>query len=271
MLVRPLSDLHVECYIQSNKLNLIQPDTPVDVTILDGDTFNGYNFELFKNYIGTDLKDFFKSEYVLFIPGNHEFYGKELNDFNFLLKQNIESINGIYLNNNFVDINDVRFIGSIFWTNMKGFEDPRINFAERNEIFKRCIQDFSLIKVTNNQYKNIFSPTYVQTLHEQCRNFIIDASVYKGKKYIATHFAPTNKIASKRFKGSSLNPYFSSDDEDLLNLIQPEYWQFGHTHNIDYKNIVQYKKTKLIFNASGYYSEKNLENSNFNKNFSIEI
>lgn len=115
------SDLHLDQLDNFKKQDLISPKG--DVLILAGDICHGYNIEKYTDFFEYLSRNF---QYVIYIPGNHEYYYNVLNHnvlneianidnkiVNFLKIFN----NIIYLNNKSVVIEDYLFSGSCLWCN----------------------------------------------------------------------------------------------------------------------------------------------------------
>ena len=122
MNIQVASDLHIE-YIKEDVIkveNFIEPKSPI--LVLAGDIGSLYRFDQLFNF----LKDISKSfKYVLYVPGNHEFYMmsniKPL-PFRILLNRLYQIENKIknlfILNKSSVIIENICFIGSTLWSNV---------------------------------------------------------------------------------------------------------------------------------------------------------
>ena len=58
---------------------------------------------------------------VIFVAGNHEYYGSKVHKGNKVMKESTRNIN-IHFLQNVVAINDTMFVGWIFWTDFLTFE-----------------------------------------------------------------------------------------------------------------------------------------------------
>jgi predicted phosphohydrolase len=107
------SDIHWE-------FGPVQIDNPgADVLILAGDLYpigKMFKDELFDEFI-KDLS--LKFEHIICIAGNHEFYGSGWYKAITKLRQYFCRFGNIhFLEDEFIDIGDVRFIGSTLWTSL---------------------------------------------------------------------------------------------------------------------------------------------------------
>jgi predicted phosphohydrolase len=104
MKLQILSDLHTEF------AEFSPPETGADVVILAGD-------------IGVGLGGIewaasqFPNQPVIYVPGNHEYYGHDITLIDELVKQSPENIH--VLNNDAMVLNGVRFLGSTLWTDFR--------------------------------------------------------------------------------------------------------------------------------------------------------
>jgi calcineurin-like phosphoesterase family protein len=92
----------------------------------------------------------------------------------------------------------------------------------------------------------------------------IKASVSPSKKNIVvTHFCPSEKSIHEQFKGSSLNPYFTCNCENLM-TEDVNLWIHGHTHSsFDY----MFGSTRVVCNPRGYKDE----NKDFSSTLIVEV
>lgn len=240
MLIKLASDLHLEFQSSSfGKRSL------ADVLILAGDISNlmqaNKNFQFY----------FYQYETVIYVMGNHEYYGKDLTAIEQFRRQ-LGDLNVIILDNEFIDIGDTRIIGSTMWTDCdKG--NPITMEIIRNEI-----NDFRLIKG--------FTVQESADLHKKAVAFIDEASKDHEKVIVVTHHAPSHKSVHPRFYGEPVNhAYYSDLDEFIMDRPQIKLWCHGHMHNSSDYLIGD---TRVVCNPHGY----GIENRNgFNKDLIIEV
>lgn len=235
MKIRLLSDLHHECF--EDPYRYINFDK-ADVLVVAGDLAVGHLA------CWTALHQFAEyHEHVVYIPGNHEYYGNRISEFDEYITKLAEGTNVHFLNPGMIKIKDVTFIGATLWTNFQ--EDL---WAKQSAA--RSISDFRVITG--------FSPEKAVDLHTEHIKFIKEAyATAEGKKVIVTHFLPAIECISKEYltKGNdTLNKYFANDYGNWISdLKNTPYWLFGHTHdNID----VTIGDTRVIANPYGYNENK---------------
>ena len=245
MKLRILSDLHTEFWkgesLEYKKRFFVQDWTNQqnDVLILAGDISVGpaklkFTLEYFSEY----------SNHVIYIPGNHEYYGYNLESYKDLkLPSNVH-----FLNPGWIKLEDVTFIAATLWTDFHN--DPIAAFDA-----SRGITDFKRIKTKHEPFR--FTPKDCQNLHVKERKFILDA--YKslpGRKVIITHFIPHETLITPYWQqhGGLLNKYFAPNMD--LEYLQPEVWVFGHTHDCSDQVI---GNTRFVANPFGYLGYENQE------------
>lgn len=102
------SDLHLEFlkrYFSGERL--IAPAYGADILVLAGDVANGTQaIELFKDW----------SVPVLYVVGNHEFYGESFEQMCIDLRRAAAGTPIRFLDNDVADFGSVRFLGCTLWT-----------------------------------------------------------------------------------------------------------------------------------------------------------
>lgn len=232
------SDIHTEFIKGSAIKDYLYPmlHADADVCVLAGDIASGRGNV--RNVLNIFAKHY---SHVIYIAGNHEYYGSDLVTFDSLdnLPKNVH-----FLNPGFVHICNkegelVSFIGATLWTNFRN--DPFAMIAA-----KSMISDFRLIKG--------FSPEIAATRYNRDLEFIQSAyENISNKKVIVTHFLPAVECISPRFRGDNLlNNYFSNDLGDYIATLSNTTWMFGHTHDTMDFFI---NDTRMVCNPKGYPNE----------------
>ncbi len=227
MKIQLLSDLHIEFWKQ--KFRITNPHN-ANVLVLAGDIAVGV--DKVAGVLITCSKEF---PHVVYLPGNHEFYGHTLESFEFL--KSLVPANVYILNPGCIKLDDVTFIGAPLWTNFRARHPSAMKAA------KDMISDFRLIKD--------FSPAVAAALFDEHFQFI--KCMYEntpGKKVIVTHFLPATECISPRFQGEGLlNYYFANDLGEWIKELKNTTWMFGHTHDsMDFL----LGETRVLCNPYGY-------------------
>ena len=239
-----ISDLHLT-FRNEKILSGLVPKS--DVLALLGDVCEIKNYFRFKKFF-----EFISSswDYVLYVPGNHEFYGGEMeqsvDDMRSYLKQ---FRNIIVLDNDLVSIDNVRYIGSTLWSGMN----------RRNKITmesdKEQISDYHHIKRKKFGKEVLITPEDTVDMFEKNVEFIdrmIKISPFETN-VILTHHAPSYRSVSPKFEGNIASAAYVSDLEYLLcDRTRVSVWAHGHTHSSsDYK----IGACRVVANPLGYTNE----------------
>jgi len=248
-----LSDLHL------NLATLAIPENDADVVILAGDLARP------REAVAWAL-GFAKP--VLYVPGNHEFYGSSIAETVAALKHLCAGTNVHVLDNNEVIIEGVRFLGTTLWTDFMLFGDGEKQDAAIQEAL-RFMRDFSRIRL-GEAPEALFTPANSAALfgiHAAWLDRKL-AARYAGPTVVITHHAPSRKSIHARFADSLLNACFVSDAERLIDGSRARLWIHGHTHDsFDYV----LNGTRVVCNPRGYAKNGVNENPLFDANFSVEI
>lgn len=238
MKIRLLSDLHTEFRLpyKSEPLANYRGE---DVLVLAGDIASGSTNTM-------EVLKFFKAQgykHVVYVPGNHEYYGTRVEDFDTKMIDKCAAVEGIhFLNPGSVTIDGVLFIGATLWTH---FADDffAMKAASRN------ISDFRYIKD--------FTTDDAAQLYHNHLGFIKNAYEGRGnrKVVVVTHFLPARECIAPRFQGPDLlNDYFANNLGGYISEMSDTTWLFGHTHDAVDKLLGD---TRVVANPHGYYTALN--------------
>ncbi|NYT86278.1 metallophosphoesterase [Pusillimonas harenae] len=248
-----LSDLH----LSRNGLPL--PSVEADVVILAGD--------ISRPKEAMEWASGF-SKPVLYVAGNHEFYGGGIKETIAQLKHYAAGKPIYVLDNEELVLHGIRFIGCTLWTDF--------NLAGPGELREQAIAqaleftyDFRRIK-SDAVPGTPFSPLEMEALFNQHRAWLQQrlATPFDGPTVVITHHAPSTQSIHPRFENSLINTCFVSDSEYLMNADRATLWIHGHTHDsFDY----QVRGTRVVCNPRGYARDGINENPFFNPDLVINI
>lgn len=249
MKIQLASDLHLEfghtVYI---------PNAGADVLVLAGDicmvkAFKGFrepniNNLAYYHFFDEVCKNFRSVVYVL---GNHEHYKSTFNDSASILKDALADYDNLHiLNNEWVTLYGVKFVGATLWTDMnKGcpITMNRLQF---------CMNDFKIIKYRDksDNYSK-FYPAIAYREHIISKNFLEKETTEPC--VVVTHHAPSLKSIAPIYQNDTyMNGGYASDLEHMMN-DNIKVWCHGHTHtSFDYT----VNNTRVICNPFGYPGEK---------------
>jgi predicted phosphodiesterase len=245
MKIQLMSDLHFEFgwmkVFKEKKLDTI--------LVLAGDIDNRKeNLDAFIDHACENFKA------VIMVAGNHEFYGHDLDGMmGFLYNLDAEIDNFHFLENDFIKIDDVTFIGATLWSEPEWGVFHRINDAhmityKNHRLLDRNIAEFSRA-----------SKVYIKDALDKI----------EGKKVVVTHFGPDQALMNHRWKSmGGLNTYFwASGLQDYFH--KADMWLFGHTHD---PQDMMLDGCRCVCNPHGYvWPDGGKEHNNFNNNLILEI
>lgn len=197
-------------------------------------------------------------KYVVFVPGNHEYYGKEFKSYQEdmltwggLSNKDPDKYGGYkkidnlcVLDNTMVEIEDTVLVGSTLWTNFHKCE------LSANNLKEWPIADFHYIEYADN----LITPRDMCKLFEDSENFIassVDKFNYIGEDkrvVVVTHFPPSYESVHPLRATSKLIPYFNPEVDRAI-FQHVDIWIYGHTHDrVNY----EIDGCKIVTNPIGY-------------------
>jgi Icc-related predicted phosphoesterase len=245
------SDLHLEFeqnrkYLSDNPLRVCG-----DILILAGDIVPLHD-EFLNNPFFRHISENYRQ--VFWVPGNHEYYYRNISDFsvsfNLKLLENINIVNNIEL-----QYEGIQFIFSTLWSRI----------SEKNEkIIEQSVSDFKCI--TKNDRK--FKPSDFNKLHNESLSFVRQ-SVNPGnsKSVIVSHHVPSSFCNKQDHNDSYINEAFCVDLTDFIEKSNVSFWIYGHSH-FNQKPIYT-GKTILLTNQLGYIQLNEQNGFKLNAYFSI--
>ena len=248
-----LSDLHLSFS------DMVQPQADADVVILAGDVARPREALAW-------ARRFDKP--VLYVAGNHEFYGASLDGVSADLERLSAGSCVHVLDNAEIVIGGVRFLGSTLWSDFDLFGKGEKRLAAMAE-GQRLIRDFSRIRFAEAG-ERMFSPDDSAQLFKRNADWLKTrlAAPHDGPTVVITHHAPSPGSIHPRFAQSLLNACFVSDAEYLLDGSRVGLWIHGHTHDtFDYR----VNGTRVVCNPRGYAKGDVNENAHFEPALTIEV
>ena len=238
MKIRLLSDLHHEFRPDTFKHQQFIKHSGEDVTVLAGDIAVG------ANNVAQVLDLFLLAGHrkIVYLPGNHEFYGNYFTEVTADLEQVCRDRDVTLLRPGSKLVkDDVVFFGGTLWSN---FDESPIAQTLSN----RMISDFRAIKS--------FSTQMCKTLYYNDLAWIKRAyQMYPDhKKVIVTHFLPALECVDQKYNGSPVNSYFANNLGEWIQTLENTVWLYGHTHD---SADFELGNTRMVCNPMGYPHELN--------------
>lgn len=266
MNVALISDIHAEFYRSEPNWLPPLPDN-ADVVVLGGDIHIGAALIDFVNRIAAALPEC----HLVVVAGNHEFYRQYRKKTLTLYRQAFIDNHRIhFLENDYVDINDVRFIGATLWTGFPLFDD-RFTKDEVMAYAKDTVSDFDFI-ADDSDSGNIkaFTPEVAEKLFLESKS-AIDTMLEQSdarRTIVITHFPPLQALRNPRFEIEKMTSYFTADCSEIVRKHRPAYWFYGHNH---WSASADIDGTTFISNQLGYPNELWKTGGVFDRNLNISL
>jgi predicted phosphodiesterase len=231
MRIAVLSDLHLE-------IAPFEPaQTDADLVVLAGDIDNGTR--------GLEWARRVFDAPILYVPGNHEYYGGEFGRVQDELAGAALSYGIELLDCSERIIRGVRFLGCTLWTDYSlAPENERPLTIEQA---RRYNPDFAAIRFGGRN----FAPEDAMELCRRHRSWLEENLKAEAQPTVViTHFAPHRGSIASAFEGHRANPGFIVPLDPLMGRAQ--LWIHGHTHTaFDYA----VDGTRIVCNPRGYPDE----------------
>lgn len=245
MRIRLISDLHLE--LRKNILNIhdiCKGITKDNVLVLAGDIGNPFS-DSFTSFIN-DCSE--ASRYVLYVPGNHEYYGSTIEKTDKKIKDLLSNICNVHnLNDGPIEIDQYVFVGNTMFHKVSpGDQWPVIN--DYNMIHDYTTSDTN--KIHDNAIKSVLNAISVRDI---------------SKKYVlVTHHLVNKQLIHDKHKYSPLNFAFCHDMPNIYGRF--DLVLSGHTHM---HKVLKTSSGRIIgvVNPLGYPNEE----TDFDPYFTIDI
>lgn len=234
MRIQYCSDLHLEFGPNSQYLSRKPLKISGDILLLAGDII-----PLHDEFFNDSFFDFIAAMYkqVFWVPGNHEFYYKDITEFsqsyNIRIRDNVNIVNNISLK-----YEGIRFVFSTLWTNIS---------SANEKLIEQGVSDFSYISYKN---KKLRAKEYNQ-LHNEGLDFLRHSlKAVDEKTVVVSHHLPSQLCNADRHKNSAINEAFCVDLTGFIESCNANFWIYGHSH-FNQKPL-QVGNTILLTNQLGY-------------------
>lgn len=186
---------------------------------------------------------------VLYLAGNHEYYGSKLPRLMEKLKQEAEGTNIHVLENDVFEMGGFRFFGATLWTDLALHGDAKSGAAAAIEM---------------NDYRRVrLSPTF-RRLKPRDTKSVHHATVAAIRQFIAmgepersvivTHHAPSEKSLPEQRRAESISCAYASHLDEMVEELRPLLWVHGHIHHTQDYWI---GTTRVVANPRGYVDKPN--------------
>ena len=190
----------------------------------------------------------FPHQPVVYVAGNHEYYGEALPKLTDELRARAVSLDIALLENDVVDLAGLRFAGCTLWTDLGLFgPHPWVADAVLNTML-----DYRSIRVSP-QYRRL-RPADTIRIHKHSREWLESTLRDPGPAtVVVTHHAPSARSLSPRYAQDPVSAAYASKLDDVVAELAPTLWIHGHTHHcVDYT----IGRTRVVSNQRGYRDEE---------------
>lgn len=229
------SDLHLE-FPRNRAWLEAQPLEPcAEVLILAGDVLPFSASAQYRKLLLRLVKPFRE---VVWLPGNHEYYGGALDNAQLELDEAMKP-NLRLVHNRVLHYPGVRLLCTTLWTSI----------SQMNEgMMRHQVSDYDAIR----HGKGLLLPAHTTRYHERCLAWLNAelAKPFNGATVVVTHHVPTLIHYPAEFAGSGLNEAFVVELRELMEGSAIAAWVYGHHH----RNTPDFTvgRTRLLTNQLGY-------------------
>lgn len=243
MNIQIVSDVHLEF----GSFDL--PDEKCDVLIAAGDI--GVGLEGLEWLQTLDIP-------VIYVAGNHEYWGYEINELQDELIGMSKDSNVRYLEKKSVVIDGVRFLGCTMWTDFNECDDE-----EMMDDLQNIMNDFRYISLD----KSTITPEQLIKINHDCKKWLDRelAKKHDGPTIVVTHHAPTKKSWAGD-PDDYLKFAYCNQLESMLKENQIDLWAHGHIHHAS-----DYTKhgVRVVCNPRGYKGYQTVDEFDAKKKFKV--
>lgn len=254
-----VSDLHHELWRENAPI--IDPSVSrPDIVVLAGDINTG------SKAVGWASTNF-SGLPVLYVHGNHEAYGRNLEDIQAEIREACRATKNVH----FLDcdeyiLGNVRFLGATLWTDFRLFGDEARPASMREA--ESVMTDYKRIRLSEKGYRKLrpADTARFHSLHKSWLTKMLDEP-FAGSTVVITHTAPSLRSVAERFSSDLTSASYASRLESLVE--KADLWVHGHVHDsFDYHIGV----CRVVCNPCGYTTrDGSPENEDFNPAFIVEL
>ena len=232
MRIRVLSDLHLEF----GAMELAAVDA--DLVVLAGDIHTKAH--------GVRWANTAFEVPVLYVLGNHEFYGQRID--RAIRECKAAAAPHVHvLEREEIHVAGVRFLACTLWTDFRLFGD--LQQAHAAYLCSQVMNDFRRVHIRIADGYRKFSPVHAARIHRECRQWL-RARLAEGdpaRTVVVTHHAPHRGSLVPEFAHDLLSAAYVSDLSQFMGTVP--LWIHGHTHaSFDYR----VGNTRVLCNPRGY-------------------
>ncbi|MCK9687325.1 antitoxin Xre/MbcA/ParS toxin-binding domain-containing protein [Scleromatobacter humisilvae] len=271
MRILVLSDLHLEL---GNAFG-VPDDVEYDLVVLAGDIHSpGHKAVGWAQHPST-----FGGKPVVYVPGNHEFYHRELRLELSQMRDAAGDSNVHLLAPGSVVVDGVRFVGCTLWTDFQlPVGGPEVDELETKaramSAAKRSMNDYHLIRIQESggfrRHARPLEPADTLAIHHVERAWLLEhlQAPFGGPTVVVTHTGPSGGSVAPKYAADWCTPAFVSNLPDEF-FVVPAVWVHGHTHTrFDY----QRGACRVVSEPRGYrMKDGSWENPQFDGRLVVDV
>ena len=230
-----LADLHLDEYSEKLALRALGDEIRVaaqgvDALIIAGD-ISDWAFTKWRDAIRW-LGTLYPSSKTILLPGNHEYYGDNIEMADAQLDQLCREAGCQFGQLRTMVLGDTRILMATLWTDMRLFEAERGEASVRDAMWqaRQMMPDYGQGSIVIGSPERELRPKDTIAIHECQKSWLTSqlAKPWAGQTIVVTHHAPSACVAGGM---TPLSPCFASNLDDLIDRYRPAVWMFGHTHS----------------------------------------
>jgi predicted phosphodiesterase len=200
---------------------------------------------------------------VIYIAGNHEFYGQDIDRDLEKARAAAAGSNVHVLERNGAVIDGVEFLGATGWTDFELFGDPERAMRTAGDV----MNDYKKIRVDG--YQRRLRPAHTLARHRETRAFL-ERELGKpkaGPRVVVTHMSFHAEGVRRGHEHDEISAAYAS----RAAIEGADVWVYGHTHET---RSFTAGATRVVTNQKGYgpwAKGDTWENPNFDPTLIIEI
>ena len=275
-----LSDLHVEFSLFTPNPDAVRA---ADVIILAGDIYLGVRGVAW-------ARKTFGDKPIVYVAGNHEFYGHHWDKLLDQLRDEAQTHDVHFLENDSVTINDVRFLGATLWTDFQFFGLSRRSQAMRE--VEQCLIDYSEINADSAivgtqdgkkepvRWSRKLTAAHSLARHQASLAWLksellgASESVIAARTVVVSHHYPHKNSTTPLYANDLVTAGFGSH-LPIDTITQADLWIHGHTHySFDYRLHNKDRSVRVVCNPRGYPLSRVTdvyENHAFNRQLLVDV
>lgn len=238
MKIALISDVHLEFgpYEINNEQN-------AEVLILAGDITTARDIHDHMGFFAHCAEQFSS---VIYIPGNHEYYGGDFNDLHERFRTKLSAFpNILFMDRDKLFVDDVTFLAGTMWTDADRKNPVTMQILEGVFNDFHSIKNFSASTMVaeNDAFLDFLRDYMIEYRKQQLNNKVV----------VVTHHAPSFESVHEKYRNPkdwAYNFGFASYHEEvILDFPEIKVWVHGHMHDpFDY----YLGDTRVICNPRGY-------------------